>query len=469
MSSPTLLDFVDKALPEAFSGPSWDGWRVALAGVFGLPLTADQMPAWQTLSGRTTAPQAPVREAWLVCGRRAGKSRVAAVCAVYLATCRTFALAPGEKAVVMVIATDTRQARVVHRYIAGLLRSTPVLAQLIARATRSAIELTNGLIIEIHTASFRSVRGYTVVAAILDEIAYWPTDDASDPDTEILAAIRPAMATVPGALLVGLSSPYRRAGELWRAYRQHYGQDASDVLVIQAPTRVLNPTVPQSVIDRALLEDAPRARAEYLAEFRSDVDSYISAAVVQACVDVGVTERPPRPPWRYHAFADPAGGSGADSFTLAIGHTEPDGADPVVVIDAVRAVSPPFNPSSVVGEFAALLKTYRVASVTGDRYAGFWPSEAFARHGIRYDASAAPRSDLYRDALPLLNAQRLALLDLPVLLHQITRLERRTGWGGRDSIDHAPGAHDDLANAVLGFAATCQRQSAGGAIRGLTW
>ena len=33
---------------------------------------------------------------------------------------------------------------------------------------------------------------------------------------------------------------------------------------------------------------------------------------------------------------------------------------------------------------------------------------------------------------------------------QITSLERRTVRGGRDSIDHAPGAHDDVANAVAG-------------------
>jgi hypothetical protein len=34
------------------------------------------------------------------------------------------------------------------------------------------------------------------------------------------------------------------------------------------------------------------------------------------------------------------------------------------------------------------------------------------------------------------------------LAAQLCALERRTSRGGRDSIDHAPGAHDDLANAV---------------------
>jgi hypothetical protein len=37
-------------------------------------------------------------------------------------------------------------------------------------------------------------------------------------------------------------------------------------------------------------------------------------------------------------------------------------------------------------------------------------------------------------------------------------LERRTARGGRDSIDHPPGAHDDLANAVAGLCSTLTTQ-----------
>jgi len=43
--------------------------------------------------------------------------------------------------------------------------------------------------------------------------------------------------------------------------------------------------------------------------------------------------------------------------------------------------------------------------------------------------------------------------DIPAdarLAAQLCALERRTSRGGRDSIDHAPGAHDDLANAAAG-------------------
>ena len=121
---------------------------------------------------------------------------------------------------------------------------------------------------EIHTASFRSVRGYTIVAAILDEIAFWPTDDAANPDTGILNALRPAGATVPGFLLLMISSPYARRGELYKAYKDHFGKDGDPVLVWQADSRTMNPLVPRIVIDNAYQADEASASAEYGAQFR---------------------------------------------------------------------------------------------------------------------------------------------------------------------------------------------------------
>ena len=120
------------------------------------------------------------------------------------------------------------------------------------------------------------------------------------------------------------------------------------------------------------------------------------------------------------------------------------------ILDALREVKPPFSPESVVDEFAALLKKYRLTRVEGDRYAGEWVREPFRRHGINYELAEKPKSDLYRDLLPLINSGGVDLLDNDRLVNQLVGLERRTARGGRDSIDHAPGAHDDLANAAAG-------------------
>src|SRR5262249_36902442 len=204
---------------------SWTRWRVALTALFGLPMPAPAVAVFGEHTGRAAPPLVPAREAWFVVGRRGGKSRIAAAVAVYLACFRAYrtVLAPGERGTLALIAADRQQARTVFRYVGGLLDGSPMLARLIERRTADAIDLTNGVTIEVHTASFRSVRGYTVVGAVLDEVAFWRSEDSANPDREIVEALRPAMATVPGALLVAISSPYARRGVLWDAYRRHFG------------------------------------------------------------------------------------------------------------------------------------------------------------------------------------------------------------------------------------------------------
>jgi hypothetical protein len=358
-------------------------------------------------------------------------------------------LGPGEVATIMVIAQDRRQARHIMRYVKGLLGGVPMLARTVRAETRETITLKNQVVIEIHSASFRSTRGYTIVAALLDELAFWPTDNAADPDYEVINAISPGMATIPGAMLLCASSPYARKGALWDAHRRHFGKDGAPVLVWQAGTRRMNPTVPQGWIDERMERDPASAAAEYGAQFRSDVESFINREAVEACVSIGVRERPPVAGAWYKAFVDPSGGSGSDSMTLAVGHSE----DNIAVIDAIREVKPRFSPEAVVDEFCPLLKAYSVNSVQGDKFAGEWPREQFKKRGITYEPAARPKSELYRDLLPAINSRRIALLDHPRLVHQIVGLERRTAWGGRDSIDHGDGQHDDVANACAGLTA----------------
>lgn len=121
-----------------------------------------------------------------------------------------------------------------------------------------------------------------------------------------------------------------------------------------------------------------------------------------------------------------------------------------MTLDAIRERRPPFSPDGVVQEFARFFESYRVHTVQGDRYAGEWPVERFQKHGITYEPSAEPKSDLYRDLLPILNSGQVELLDVPRLAAQLAGLERRTSRSGKDTIDHAPRGHDDVVNAAAG-------------------
>jgi hypothetical protein len=429
-----------------FKGASWAAWRVFIAALSG---GVGDFATYAACTGRTVWPSSPFTEAVTIVGRRGGKSRILALIAAFLATLKDYGpyLAAGEVATIAVLAADRSQARSIFRFVLGFLRSAPLLDQLIVRRDAETIELSNRVTIEITTASFRSTRGYSYAAVLADEVAFWRSDETSaNPDVEILRALRPGLASIPGSMLLIASSPYAKRGELYNAFRRHYGKDDARVLVWKADTATMNPSIDSRIIAEAYESDPEAARAEYGGEFRDDLADFVSRETVDAVTMWGRAELPSEPGVAYSAFCDPSGGV-SDAMTLAIGHL---GSSDMCVLDAVLDIRPPFNPEEAVARCAALLRRYGVATVTGDKYAGEWPVARFREHGIEFVQSARPKSNLYRDLLSLLNAGRVELLDVPRLAAELCGLERRTARSGRDSIDHAPGGHDDLANAVAG-------------------
>jgi hypothetical protein len=430
---------------------TWVVWRTFLAALFALPMTAEQMATYSECTGRTEAPKERSNEAWLVCGRRSGKSFVLALVAVFLATFFNWrpCLSPGENGFIIIIAADRKQAQTIFRYLKALLLEVPMLATLVAAVTAESIELTNGVVVEVATCSYRTVRGRTIIAALCDEVAFWPSEYSASPDYEVLDALRPGMATVPGAMLLCASSPYARRGALWDAYSRFYGKVDAPALVWKAPTLIMNPTVPERVIDEAYERDPVNAAAEYGASFRNDIAQFLTRNALGACVTPDCYERSRVQGLRYQAFVDPSGGV-SDSMTLAIGHSQLSADKSIAVLDAIREIKAPFSPDEAVKEFAALLKTYGIRSVRGDRYSAEWCASAFRKVGVEYRAADLSKSEIYRDFLPRLNSGEIDLLDNARLITQLLSLERRTARGGRDSIDHPVGGRDDIANAVAG-------------------
>jgi hypothetical protein len=449
---------LDKALDDPnlfgpfFAGLTWANWRVVIRALFALPPRGGDLEVYRSLTGREHWPTEPFSEACLIIGRRGGKSRVMALIAVFLACFRKYdhLLAPGQAARICILARDRNQAGEILSYVIGLLEAVPLLNGLmVGPPGAEEVMLATRVVISVTSASYRAVRGYTLVAAVCDEVAFWQDSETSlNPAQEILRAIRPGMATIPNSLLVTASSPYARAGELYSIWRKHYGVDGARVLVVKAPSLVMNPGLDPRIVDEALEDDYESAKAEYLAEFRSDVTDYISREHLETLTMWGQSSIPPDPDITYTAFVDPAGGVGADSMALAIGHLEDD----IVVIDLVAEWKPPFNPDVAAAEACALLKVYGVVAVTGDNYAGAWPSTRFAEHAVAYEKAESVKTAFYLNGLPILTASRIKLIDNPRLLNQISGLNRRVARGGRESIDHQPSAHDDLANVVIALA-----------------
>jgi hypothetical protein len=446
----TVVDAFDKLFKQWFEGESWNGWRAILKAAYALPMTESEIQFFKSVSGGRDPPKRRVRELWCCCGRRAGKDSVASAIAAYTAAFFRGGLdrlRPGERAMVQLLARDRTQAGIVLGYIRSYFDFIPPLNAMVERRTSDGLALRNDVDVVVSTNSFRAVRGRAVLVSVFDEVAYWMDERSARPDLETYNAIKPGLATLDG-MLIGISSPYRKSGLLWSKYKKHFGENDDDCLVIQADSARLNPTLDPAIIAKAYEDDLAVARAEWGAEFRDDISGFVDAEIIAACVADGVREVSAAQGIKYFGFVDPSGGS-ADSMTMAIAHREADR----VIIDCVRERRPPFSPADVCLEFSATLKLYNIGTVQSDKYAGGWPVEAFGAVGVRVEQAAKPKSELYVDLLPLINARRIQLLDVPRLISQLCGLERRTARGGRDSIDHSPGGHDDVANAVAGAAA----------------
>jgi len=424
---------------------TWAAWMTLLKALFGLSMTKGDLSLFKRCTGRSKAPEGEFKEFWAIVGRRGGKSFISAIMAVYLALFYDYKqyLAPGEKGVIQIIAADRSQAQVILSYTKGILHSNPVFEQYIESELKESIDLTNGICITVMSASFRLVRGRSLAAVILDEIAFFRAEGAN-PDVEILAAIRPAMATIPNSKLIVISSPYARSGVLYETHRDYFGKDNSDILVWQADTRTMNPTISQELIDRETKKDPSAARAEWQALFRDDIETFLDPQLVEACAVLPAVT-PPDKYTVYQGFVDPSGGR-ADAFTVSIGHHNRE----IFYIDLVRAWVPPFNPPQVVKEIAEVLSEYRITRATGDRYAGAWVSSAFEKQGINYSPCEVSKSNLYLSLEPFINASLVQFPKDKHLITELINLERKRGKAGKDSVDHPPRGSDDRANVVAG-------------------
>jgi hypothetical protein len=432
-----------------FAGESWNGWRAVLKGAYGLAMTDSEIEFFRTVAERDP-PTKRVRELWIVAGRRAGKDSVASMIAAHAAALfdQQNRLRPGERAMVACIAYDRDQGRIVLDYTKSYFREVDLLKAMVQNDDRAAdFELNNGVDVAVLTNNFRAVRGRPILCAVFDELAFWRDESSASPDEELYRAIKPGLASLPNSMIVGISSPYRKTGLLYNKFKKHFGRDDDDVLVIRAPTRALNPTIEEAVVNAALEEDPAAAKAEWLAEFRDDIGGWLSLELIQQAVDRGLTVRP-RATHRtvhYTSFCDPSGGA-RDSFTCAIAHQE----NSIAVLDCILEIKAPFNSMSATQQIADLLKSYGIASTVGDRYAAQWVVDGFGAFGIRYTHSERDRSAIYSDCAPLFTSGRVKLLDNKRLVSQFASLERKTHPSGRDRVDHGPGGSDDVCNSAAG-------------------
>ena len=459
-----IIDFLEHPdlMRDQYTGASWEAMKSVLSGAFAVPMEPDRLELFKRLAGGRDAPAEQVKELYIIASRRSGKTDAIASTAIYLATVgvtltnQLQRLSAGESAYISIIAPDRDQSALLVAYIKGKLAESPVLAPMVERETADGVELNNRVIIRVNTASFRAVRGKANIAVIFDEACFLRSENSANPDDEIYRAAVPSLATL-GGMVIAISSPYSKKGLMYRKWQKHFGQD-SNVLVVQGSVYDFNPTIDPQIIADAIADDAESAASEWLGQWREGVSDFIERQQIEALTRNSPLELPYNRSNRYVAFVDPAGG-GRDQYTLSIAHKEKDGR---VVVDLVRGERG--TPADITARYAELIRSYNCYQIESDHYAGSWPQDEFRKHGVRVQHSALNKSEIYREALPIL---RNGLVELPphqTMINEFANLERTVMSGGREKIDHPKGTnfHDDYANVAAGAVrlAMTKRQAA---------
>jgi hypothetical protein len=106
-------------------------------------------------------------------------------------------LRPGERALVLCLACDRAQAKIILNYIKAYFTGIPSLAAMVqGEMTAEGFSLNNLVDIAVGTNSFRAVRGSPLLLGILDELAFWRDENSAKPDEELYRALSPALATL---------------------------------------------------------------------------------------------------------------------------------------------------------------------------------------------------------------------------------------------------------------------------------
>jgi phage terminase large subunit-like protein len=330
-----------------------------------------------------------------------------------------------------------------------------LLHQTVLNRTAETLELSSGASIAVWPSRPAAVRGIAARIAIIDEADFTSTEGGEDKTRQLVAAIRPAMATVPNSRLILISSPGRVGSFFHRLVSESYGKADPHCLVLKLTTDV-NPQLTADYFEAMRTLDPVAYRAEVLGEYvESDGGLYDHQAIAN-CIVSGRGDLPPSAfqDQRIVCAVDPASGArNGDSFAAILGYREKKGR---IVVVASRRWPAPFDPRAVVGEIADLCRSYGVRRCVGDRFGSNLIASLFREAGLEYKPSEKNTSDALLELAPAFGTGSIELPDPTIssvaadLRDDLRAIVRRAG-GGRDRADAPRNSrgHCDLA-ACLG-------------------
>jgi len=425
------------------------GQEVVLRVLYGLPLNEEQIKLYTQFTKNNEVFEADIEktEGAFAVGARGGKSYLAAVIALYESICRGHIwkkyLNKDETGYAIITATRQKQAEDIVQASCTRMLENSCLKYLIKHSWRATLELINGFQIKSFPCNSTAARGLPIFLLIFDELAHYRVEGPKADET-IFNALRPRQAQFPGAKCLKISTPAAKQGLLWQDFSQ--GFKIPGRLTIQAPTRLMNPQIPQVFIDKEYKRDPENAAREFGAEFAETVSGFFATCVdkLNACFELD-GDVPFNKDQRYYASIDQSGLSGNDRFAFAIAHRglRRTQADVVREWDTIEV-------DLILEEIKQLCAIYGIRKVWIDKYAGGWVKSALEKIGLEVEYRER-LAVIYTNGKTLVLTGNLLLPDYPSLRNGLMSTGAWYGKSNTLSIGHERNleGHGDAANAVM--------------------
>ena len=303
------------------------------------------------------------RELVLRVGRRGGKSTSLCRVAVAEALYGGHYVAPGDTPVIALIAQDRRRSSELLVTLEAILTACDI----DYKKTAEAITISTGKRFQVFTASISGVSGPTCICVICDEVSKWKdAETGRNPATEVLASVRPTMATVPRAKMFLSSSPMGSLDAHAKAFERG---DTAHQIVAYAPTWVAHPELTEAWT-RSLEPNDDFWRREYAA-LPTEGDS--EGLLAPSALDAATREQAIVPRERgltYIGAMDPGYSQNAWTFGLFTQRLI-DGIAKRSMVYAKQWIGSrrqENNPKTVLAEIAQVCADYGAVGVWTDQY-----------------------------------------------------------------------------------------------------
>lgn len=446
-----IIDFATNVLHLSFE--ERPAQEVVLRAQYGLPMTPEQKKIYTTLTTNKEVFEEGIEKdegCWVV-GARGGKSTLASVVALFESICRGDEwkkhLQPGETGYCILIATRELQSiQIIQRNAARLLRDSDISYYIDDEQAKELI-LINGLRILSVPCNSTAARGLPIYCLIFDEQAHYRLEGVKA-DKEIDDALRPRQSQFPGAKCLQISTPAGKQGLFWETFDE--GFSVPGRLTIQAETRLLNPEIQQSFIDKAYTRDPDVAAREYGAIFAEQVSGFFESCMdkLKASFTAPAGEDfPYRAGVNYFAAIDQSGLTGNDRWGFAVSHK--DRHTNVVYVDAYREWATK-NLRGILSTIREQCNIFHIRKVKGDRYAKGLIEQLLNDIGIELEIREMLPA-VYVPFKTLVISGDLALPDDGSLRTSLMRTQAYYGRSNTLSIgqERTKQGHGDLANAVV--------------------